>query len=115
MCAASDRPATTRPLRAAVQLLDLVARAAHLAEHRARAAHERLAHRRQDHAARAALEQRHAKLAFEFVHAARQRRLRQRQVPRGGAQAAAFGDGDHVAQLVELHDSDIKKVSLGLF
>ena len=100
--------------RAAVQLLDLVAGAPHLAEHRARPAHERLAHRRQDHAARAPLKQRHAELALELVDAARERGLGERQVPRRRAQAAALGYRNDIAHLTEFHaGTDSKTVSLG--
>ncbi len=88
---------------AAVKLLDLVAGAPHLGQDRAGAAHEGLAHRGEDHAAGAALEQRRAELALELMDAARQRRLGELQMPRRGAQTAALGDGNNVAKLIEFH------------
>ena len=108
------KPGDDASARAAVQLLDLIAGAPHLAEHRARPAHERLAHRREDHAARAPLEQRHAELALEFVNAARECGLGERQMPCRRAQTAALRNRHDIAHLAEFHaGTDSKTVSLG--
>src|SRR5262249_15296043 len=95
--------------RAAVQLLDLVPGAPHLAEHGTGTAHECLAHRREDHAARAPLEQRNAELALKLMNAARERRLGKREVARSCAQAAALGDCNYIAQPGELPCGLIEK------
>ena len=63
------QPGDDLSTRAAVQLLDFIAGAPHFAEHRARPAHERLAHRGEDHAARASLEGAQAALKKNFVDA----------------------------------------------
>src|SRR6185312_12878712 len=83
-------------------LLGLLPDAADLLQPAMRAAHERLTERRQDHAAGAALEQRRAEFVLDLLQAACQRRLGKLKATRRRAQAAALGDLQDVAKLVEL-------------
>ncbi len=88
---------------AAPGLGDLVPGVAGFVENDVGAAQQQLSDWRGDDTARMTLEQRHAELPLQFADAAGERRLRQVQLPRRRAQAAALGDGDDVLELGELH------------
>jgi methionyl aminopeptidase len=70
---------------------------------RSRVIQEHLAAGQQLHAARAALEQRHADLVLERLDLATERRLRDVKTARRLTRGARVGDGDEVAQLIEAH------------
>jgi hypothetical protein len=70
---------------------------------RGRPPDKRLPERRCDHSFGAALEQRCAELPLQVCNAARERRLRDAEVARGGTQAAVLGYGGDIVELDQFH------------
>jgi hypothetical protein len=65
--------------------------------------HDLLAGLGEEHAALAALEERHAQLLLEVLHGCGQTRLRDEAARRGLAEMARLGDGDDVLEFGQCH------------
>ncbi len=89
--------------RAQVQVGRLLDGVAQARAQRLRAVAELLGHRREPHAAHAALEEREAQLLLQPLQALGHRGLRHAQLGRGTPRLPVPGDGEEVVDVVEPH------------
>jgi hypothetical protein len=106
---APTKPMRSRPAEPSATCRASSCRLLRIAQQRVRRSLQRLPGGRQAHRLAVALEQLRADRRLELADRHAQRRLRDRQTPRGPAEVQFFGQNDEIAQVAQLHEGTLQR------